>query len=97
MQNFEIANIYTDADFSRSRPGDIGIVDKAAVYDSTNDDKFNILNFINFRHDFASFMPNFEIAATYTVADFSRSRPGDIEIVHKAAVYDSKLDANSIF
>jgi hypothetical protein len=42
-------------------------------------------------------MPNFEIATIYTEADFSRSKPGDIRIVHKATVYDSTLDANSIF
>jgi hypothetical protein len=42
-------------------------------------------------------MPNFEIATIYTEADFSRSRPGNIVIVDKAAVYDSTLDVNSIF
>jgi predicted transcriptional regulator len=94
LLNFEIVNIYTDADFSTSRSGDIEIVDKVAVYDCTNDDKFNILNFIN---DFASFLRNFVLATIYTEADFSRSRPGDIRIVDKVAVYNSKLDAYSIF
>jgi hypothetical protein len=92
LLNFEIANIYTDADFWRSRPRDIGIVDKVAVYECTNDDKFTILNFINFRHDFASFLLNFEIGNIYTEADFWWSKPGDIGTVGKAAVYDAKLD-----
>jgi hypothetical protein len=55
------------------------------------------LSFIDVRRDYASFLLNFVLATIYTEADFSRSRPGDIRIIHKAAVYNSTLDGYSIF
>jgi hypothetical protein len=58
LLNFVLAATYTEADFWWSKPRDIGIVDKAAVYDSKLDDKFNILNFIDVRRDYASFLLN---------------------------------------